>query len=143
MKRYAKKVGVVKMHAPSPTQGKGLTVFRVQNRPSSINVNLKTTNLTDVIHPFYRLPDGNGVASTTGDHKRYGMSCHYKNGVEGYCAPGNACPKEQQEVPGYNRTWKCPYQAKYGSSQVCCLYPGEEDLLPGEENALSSLKSLC
>ena len=70
------------------------------------------------------------------------MSCHYKNGVEGYCAPENSCPKEQQEIKGYNGPWKCPYHADRGSSQICCLYPGEENLLSGEENLLSGEENL-
>ena len=117
----------------------------MQSRPSSINANCRISNRAGVIHPFSRFPDGHGVASTSGYYWRRapGVTCHYKNGVNGDCQPGYLCGKEQKELTGYNGTWKCPYHDDYGTSWICCPFPGEENLLPGEGNALSSLKKLC
>ena len=66
------------------------------------------------------------------------MLCQYPNGVEGQCLPENVCDKERQELTGYNGTWKCPYHHRFPDNTICCPYPGEENLLPGEENALSN-----
>ena len=103
----------------------------MQSRHSSINVNCKVSNRAGVIHQFSRFPDGHGVASTSGHYWRDapGMSCHYKNGVNGDCQPESLCYKEQKELTGYNGTWKCPYHKEYGTSWICCPLPGEENRL--------------
>ena len=66
------------------------------------------------------------------------MLCKYPNGVEGRCLPENVCYKEQQERAGDNGTLKCPFDHRFPENPICCPDPGEENLLPGEENALSN-----
>ena len=85
------------------------------------------------------------MASTSGDYLREpGRICHYDNGVNGTCLPKDACLKEQEDLTGHNGTWKCPYHKSADrKNRYCCPNPGEENLLPGEENALSNSKKLC
>ena len=98
---------------------------------------VNTSDLAGVTHPISRSPGRNGVANTSGDYWREpGRICHYDNGVNGECLPGYQCYKEQQELTGYNDTWKCPYhKSEARMNRICCPFPGEENLLPGEENA--------
>ena len=115
-------------------------LFECRADPLASMLTLNTSELAGVTHPISRLPGRNGVANTSGDYLREpGRLCHYDNGVNGTCLPKDACLKEQQELSGYNETWKCPYhKSEARRDRYCCPFPGEENLLPGEENALSN-----
>ena len=106
---------------------------------------INTSDLAGVTHPFSRSPGRNGVASTSGDYwRKPGRICHYDNGVNGTCLPKEACLKEQEDLTGHNGTWRCPYhKSAYRMNRYCCPFPGEENLLPGEESTLSNSKKLC
>ena len=88
-------------------------------------------DLAGLTHPVSRSPAGNGVASTIGDNLPVRI-CHYDNGVTGTCMPEDACLKEQEELTGYNDTWKCPQHFdERRRDRICCPNPGEENLLLG------------
>ena len=90
-------------------------------------------------------PDGKGVAKITGDYTRYpGRTCRYDNGVEGECLLEHKCSKEEQEISGYNSTWKCPkHMDMYRNYRICCPFLGKENLQEGGGKTLSNSKKLC
>ena len=120
-------------------------LFECRADPPVSMLIINTSDLAGVPHPVFPSPDGKGVANTSGDYwRKPGRICHYDNGVNGTCLPKHLCLKEQQEVSGYNDTWKCPeHIRKDRQDRFCCPNPGEENLLSGEENALSNSKKLC
>ena len=115
--------------------------------PPSVNVNCNTSNLVGVTHSVSLSPDGKGVAKTSGKYRRDpGRVCHYDNGVNGTCIPKHGCHKGQKDLilGDYNDTWKCPEHVDEDrQDRICCPFPGEENMLPGRENALRNSKKLC
>ena len=106
---------------------------------------VNTSDLDGVTPPVSCSPDGKSMAKITSGYRACpGRHCQYDNGMTGYCMYESDCPTEPHEIKGHNTTLKCPQHVDGDRrNRVCCPFPGEENLLPGEENALRKSKKLC